>query len=321
MSSFIKLVADIADSVSVIDNLISYAGAWNVNTDYSKNQVVTYNGSAYVAKIDNVGKQPDTNTNEWNLFIEKGNRGLQGFQGPPGSNGTNGTNGIDGVLSVAYAFLPFLEMTSTNPYDNIAFDLSNSNNGIPDYVISGKQLVFKGQYNSSTAYVPYDLVTDSGTTYMCIKNTTGNSVSNTTYWSYWSYGISNFTQDPGITSDFKINFGNDQNAQFNTVISEPGNIVFNTSGVYNISLNLKATDENGNPYSGAIIINYGQKHVNVTSSGLIYSCNFIASFSELSELHISRDAQRDPFKIVNDGTYVSALTITKIDNYAPLILN
>lgn len=42
--------------------------------------------------------------------------------------------------------------------------------------------VFKGNYNSSTNYLPLDIVYYNGSSYVCKQNSTGNSPTNTTYW-------------------------------------------------------------------------------------------------------------------------------------------
>jgi len=46
--------------------------------------------------------------------------------------------------------------------------------------------VFKGAYNNSTAYVLDNIVTSGGSSYICILASTGNAVSNATYWSQMS---------------------------------------------------------------------------------------------------------------------------------------
>ena len=45
------------------------------------------------------------------------------------------------------------------------------------------KLVNRGAYNNSTAYTVDDLVQSGGSTYICIQNSTGNAVSNNSYWS------------------------------------------------------------------------------------------------------------------------------------------
>ena len=48
--------------------------------------------------------------------------------------------------------------------------------------------VFKGAYNNSTAYVLDNIVTSGGSSYICILASTGNAVSNATYWSTLAAG-------------------------------------------------------------------------------------------------------------------------------------
>ncbi len=48
--------------------------------------------------------------------------------------------------------------------------------------------VFRGAYNNSTAYVVDDIVTSSGSSYICIQASTGNAVSNATYWTQMAAG-------------------------------------------------------------------------------------------------------------------------------------
>lgn len=48
--------------------------------------------------------------------------------------------------------------------------------------------VFKGAYNNSTAYVVDDIVTSGGSSYICIQASTGNAVSNATYWTLMAEG-------------------------------------------------------------------------------------------------------------------------------------
>lgn len=50
-----------------------------------------------------------------------------------------------------------------------------------------------GAYNNSTAYVANDVVSSSGNSYICILASTGNAVSNATYWSIMSSAGTNGT--------------------------------------------------------------------------------------------------------------------------------
>jgi hypothetical protein len=56
---------------------INWRGNWDILTVYNLNDVVTYNGSTYITIINfNVNKQPDINTDVWNLIVRKGDIGV-----------------------------------------------------------------------------------------------------------------------------------------------------------------------------------------------------------------------------------------------------
>ena len=57
---------------------------------------------------------------------------------------------------------------------------------------------WKGAYNNSTAYVVDDVVSSGGSSYVCILASTGNAVSNGTYWNIMSSAGTNGT-DVGTT--------------------------------------------------------------------------------------------------------------------------
>ena len=44
------------------------------------------------------------------------------------------------------------------------------------------KMVWRGPYDNSTAYTPDDVVSSGGSSYICILASTGNAVSNATYW-------------------------------------------------------------------------------------------------------------------------------------------
>ena len=50
------------------------------------------------------------------------------------------------------------------------------------------KLVWRGAYNNATAYTPDDVVSSGGTSYICILASTGNAVTNTTYWNVLAQG-------------------------------------------------------------------------------------------------------------------------------------
>lgn len=65
-------------------NTFSYKGEWNNTTAYKKNNNITYNGSVYLALVDNQNSDPETETNKWQKVANKGERGAKGDKGDPG---------------------------------------------------------------------------------------------------------------------------------------------------------------------------------------------------------------------------------------------
>jgi len=59
---------------------------------------------------------------------------------------------------------------------------------------------WKGPYNNSTAYVVDDVVSSGGSSYVCILASTGNAVSNGTYWQQMSAAGTNGTDGTDLTT-------------------------------------------------------------------------------------------------------------------------
>jgi hypothetical protein len=78
----------------------NFREAWLTGTPYSQNDVVTYNGSTYVALTPNGDAYPATpegDTAQWALMASKGDTGAAGPQGPTGTTGPQGPAGLDGA--------------------------------------------------------------------------------------------------------------------------------------------------------------------------------------------------------------------------------
>jgi len=74
----------------------AFQGAWNSSQAYATNDVVTINGSVYVAVAANTGQSP-LNGGFWSLFAPGGATGATGAVGPVGPAGVAGPQGIQGV--------------------------------------------------------------------------------------------------------------------------------------------------------------------------------------------------------------------------------
>ena len=97
-------------------------GAYSSNTQYEKNDVVTYQGSSYVSLQSTQGNAP-TNTTYWQLLAEKGTKGDTGATGQTGATG-------NGISSVAKTGTSGNVDTYTITYTNgttTTFDVTNAN--------------------------------------------------------------------------------------------------------------------------------------------------------------------------------------------------
>ena len=74
---------------------IVWKGNWNNATAYLKGDAVAYQGSSYIALVDNVGVPP-TNVANWGVLAKKGNNGAAGPAGPQGPQGLTGPQGPAG---------------------------------------------------------------------------------------------------------------------------------------------------------------------------------------------------------------------------------
>ena len=70
-------------------------GEYNPSTAYKALNIVSQNGSSYVAIQDTQGNPP-TNTTYWQLLAQRGEQGAQGIQGPAGPQGEQGPVGPQG---------------------------------------------------------------------------------------------------------------------------------------------------------------------------------------------------------------------------------
>jgi hypothetical protein len=80
-----------------------YRNAWSPTVSYAAQDVVTVNGSSYVAKTASLNKPPASSTTAWGLLAAggtagpAGEQGIQGIPGVPGIQGVPGVAGADGT--------------------------------------------------------------------------------------------------------------------------------------------------------------------------------------------------------------------------------
>ena len=83
------------NSLDELMDQFSPKGEYDPNTAYKALNIVSQNGSSYVAIQDTQGNPP-TNTTYWQLLSQRGEQGAQGIQGPAGPQGEQGPVGPQG---------------------------------------------------------------------------------------------------------------------------------------------------------------------------------------------------------------------------------
>lgn len=81
----------------------TWLDAWSDTTSYDINQVVSYNGSSYIALTTNVNVPPSSGPGVWSLLAAQGAQGPQGESGPQGDTGAAGPQGAEGAQGTAGA--------------------------------------------------------------------------------------------------------------------------------------------------------------------------------------------------------------------------
>jgi len=92
----VDLAAGSATGTAVVANCargLSARGAWGTNVGYLADDLVTFQGSTWRAKRNNVNKSPLTSSADWERFAAKGDPGAPGPAGPAGPAGIAGPAG------------------------------------------------------------------------------------------------------------------------------------------------------------------------------------------------------------------------------------
>jgi hypothetical protein len=122
----------------------NFRNAFNSSTAYAVNDVVTYNGSTYIATVANQnGGTPDVNTGDWALMAQQGATGSAGATGPQGAAGQQGPQGL---------------MGATGPQGSEGPAGTNGTNGIG--------FNFTGTFSNSASYNVNDVATYNGSSYV-----------------------------------------------------------------------------------------------------------------------------------------------------------
>jgi hypothetical protein len=131
----------------------NWRSAWSGAVTYNAYDCVGYQGSSYVCILGNTNQLP-TNATYWNVLSQIGATGATGPQGNVGATGSQGIQGNPG---------PTGSIGPTGP--------------------TGQGFTWRSGWDSATAYNPYDVVSYTGSSYVCISPNTNQPPTNPTYWS------------------------------------------------------------------------------------------------------------------------------------------
>ena len=99
MTSAVQASLGLADSSLQPGDQLTFKGTWSAGV-YAVNDIVEYNGSAYVCLIPTTTQEPVVAPTYWGLFVAKGATGAKGDDGAPGDKGDKGDQGDPGVNPV-----------------------------------------------------------------------------------------------------------------------------------------------------------------------------------------------------------------------------
>lgn len=197
----------------------SWQGTWSSSTSYDTNDVVEFNGSAYICLQDGVsgaGHSPGNMLGtDWALLALKGDTGDTGETGAKGDKGDTGDTGATGAAGAGFEWDgPWSGATAYFVNDVVSFagssyisiqDGTNKNPGSqPTYwqVLAAKGtdgadgagFTFWGDWNSSHSYVVNDVVVDGGSSYICVLANLNHEPPNPTFWNLFaSSGVAGST--------------------------------------------------------------------------------------------------------------------------------
>lgn len=197
----------------------AWRGAWNSSTAYVLDDAVSLNGSSYIAVASNTNSSPDTNPSNWQLLAQAGATGATGSAGATGSTGTTGATGSAGTAAtVAVGTVT----TGAAGSSAAASNAGTSSAAVINFTIpqgvagatgstgstgttgaTGQGFTFRGAWTISTAYHPFDVVTNGGQTYEASTSFTSSAVNfaaDASNWNLWAQaGAQGATGTTGAT--------------------------------------------------------------------------------------------------------------------------
>lgn len=158
----------------------NFRNAFDPNATYAVNDVVTFNGSTYIAIAASQGPNnltPDMNPSAWTLLAEAGATGTPGVTGPQGPQGLPGNPGAQGPQGISGPTGPQGLQGLTGPAGPQGLQGPAGTPGP-----AGATFVNAGAWNNSAVYQPGDVVTFNNSSYLAVATSSGLEPDTTNAW-------------------------------------------------------------------------------------------------------------------------------------------
>ena len=146
---------------------VEWVGEWDNSVLYGKYDGVGYQGSSYISRQPNNTNHLPTDTNWWDLWVEKGDTGEQGIQGIQGEKGDTGDAGPSMMVAMGRLYA-----------DGSLMSGYNVTNSLWSASLQQYQIGFTGTSSSATDYIvlvtPY--APSSGSNYSAAASNSSDAI-------------------------------------------------------------------------------------------------------------------------------------------------
>lgn len=120
---------------------INAKGTYNGSTKYVRNDLVNYNGNAYVCIVASSTGVLPTNTINWQLFVSQGAKGDKGDTGATGAQGPKGNTGATGATGIGYYYST--DASTTGNLSTSSSTIQPTGFRVNDFVVNSVGRVFR----------------------------------------------------------------------------------------------------------------------------------------------------------------------------------
>lgn len=120
---------------------INAKGTYSNSATYVRNDLVNYNGNAYVCIVASSTGVLPTNTTNWQLFVSQGAKGDKGDTGATGAQGPKGDTGATGATGIGYYYST--DASTTGNLSTSSSTIQPTGFRVNDFVVNSVGRVFR----------------------------------------------------------------------------------------------------------------------------------------------------------------------------------